>query len=172
MAFKIYINENVLYIQDTVNDIQYEGLAKNCLHKRLNQSSDLFSFTGVNKLDVYKQFDFADIQDKDGNPISNTYATAQLLSDYLDGQLGKSSAQEGAPVEGTGSFRGVMPSTTIPDSNLNDGDIVHITPTINVVNEFYFPTIVVNNTFTVNRVVIDPVVGLTPGLAFKWRKLR
>lgn len=93
MAFKLYISGNVLYIVDTVTNIQYEGKAKDCLHRRIGLSSTDFYFSGLNNLPENKAIPFADIQDKNGDPISNTYASAQLLSDYLDTELGKYSPQ-------------------------------------------------------------------------------
>lgn len=98
MAFKLYISGNVLYIVDTVTNIQYEGKAKDCLHRRIELSSTDFYFSGLNNLPENKVIPFADIQDKNGDPISNTYASAQLLSDYLDTELGKSSSQAGEAI--------------------------------------------------------------------------
>ena len=160
MAYNLYINGNIIYLIDTDNDIQYEGIAKECLHRRTSLSAE------------ENLIPFADINGKDGNPISNTYATAQLLSDYLDGELGKSSSQGGEQISGISAFNNFEPSVNVIDNNLVDGDIVQVTPTINVVNEFYFSTVVVNNTFIVNRVVINAVTGFTNGLPFRWRKLR
>ena len=172
MAYNLYINGNIIYLIDTDNDIQYEGIAKECLHRRTSLSAEEFGFTGLNRWDYSNLIPFADINGKDGNPISNTYATAQLLSDYLDGELGKSSSQGGEQISGISAFNNFEPSVNVIDNNLVDGDIVQVTPTINVVNEFYFSTVVVNNTFIVNRVVINAVTGFTNGLPFRWRKLR
>ena len=172
MAYKLFVNANILYLNDNDNDILYEGIARDCLHRRVRLTSTKFAFTGLNNWSRQTEIEFSDIQDKDGNPISNTYATAQLLSDYLDGVVGKSSAQEGVQPSGVSAFNNLEPSVTVTDNNLLDGDIVQVTPTVNVVNEFYFSTVVVNNTFIVNRVVINVLGGLTSGLPFRWRKLR
>ncbi len=97
MAYRLYINGNILYLIDELdNNRQYEGAAKSCLHRRKGLDSTDFAFKGLNQWVEKNLIPFTDINDKDGNPISNTYATAQLLSDYLDGALGKSSAQAGA----------------------------------------------------------------------------
>ena len=47
--YKIYINGNTFYIQDTSNgDKLYEGHAKNVLLRRVNLTSTLINFNNVN----------------------------------------------------------------------------------------------------------------------------
>lgn len=84
MAYKLYINGNILYLIDTLDsDKQYEGAAKDCLHRRQGLASTQFAFKGLNQWAENNIIDFIDIQDKDGLPISNTYATAQILNNNL-----------------------------------------------------------------------------------------
>lgn len=84
MAYKLYINGNILYLIDTLDsDKQYEGAAKDCLHRRQGLASTQFAFKGLNQWAEKNIIDFTDIQDKDGLPISNTYATAQILNNNL-----------------------------------------------------------------------------------------
>ena len=91
MSHKIYISGNLLYIIDNANSLQYEGIARDCLHRRELLSSTSMSFTGVNGLSKTKLFEYADIQDQNGDPMTDAYPTIQEFSDYLDTQLGKSS---------------------------------------------------------------------------------
>ena len=92
MSYKIYVSGNIFYIVDNSNSVQYEGLAKDCLHRRSLTSSSDFSFVGLYDFDRSNNYiEYADIQDKNGDPMSNTYPTAQDFSDYLDTVLGNSS---------------------------------------------------------------------------------
>lgn len=128
MAYKLYINANILYLIDTIDENrQYEGAAKDCLHRRKGLSSTKFAFKGLNQWADNKLIDFADIQDKDGNPISNTFATPQLLSDYLDEELGKSSPQDGGQSTGWGVYTDLNYTEAAPLSIVGGAAYVNLT---------------------------------------------
>jgi hypothetical protein len=109
---------------------------------------------------------FANYQDyQDGQGV-DAGSTPQEVADYLNGEF-----QKDGIIEGETNFNGVDNTVNVIDDRLTEGDTIYVTPTVNVLNEFYFPTIVVNNSFTVNRIVINALNGLTVNLPFKWRKL-
>ena len=127
MAFKIYVQDNTLYLIDTTDNKQYEGHAKNCLHRRVYTTSTSFAFTGLNYWKVETLIEFSNLQDKDGNPLSNTYADAQAFSDYLDTVLGKSSPQAGGVKHfGFFDYNDSLTATT-PISVIGGGGFVYLT---------------------------------------------
>ena len=120
----------------------------------------LYKGTGSNSFYLV----FSDIQKEDGSQAGSNVSD---VVDYLNIEF-----NIGKRIEGEDSFVGLSPTVNVTDNNLVDGDVIYIVPTVSVVNEIYFPTIVQNNSFTVNRIVINALNGLTVNLPFKWRKLR
>ena len=122
MAFRFWINGCVVYLNDDTQDIIYEGRLDGFLHRRLNLTSDLFSFNGINQFDVNRSINYTQLLDKDGNLMSLTYPTAQDFSDYLDEQLGKCNAQEGAETTGVQDVNDLNTATN-PISLIADTEV-------------------------------------------------
>ncbi len=125
-----------------------------------NNIEILYNGTGSNSF----YLEFTDVQKEDGSQAGGNVSD---VVDYLNIEF-----NIGKRVEGESNFVGLSPTVNVTDNNLVDGDVIYITPTVNVINEFYFATTVINNTFVVNRIVINALGGLTNGLPFRWRKLR
>jgi len=92
---KIYIVGNIAYIDQIVDSgsaMQFEGLAKNCLHRKKYTNSTEFSFSGFNGLDETKAFPFAQL--KDGN--GDAWADQATFEAWATSNLGKSSAGDSA----------------------------------------------------------------------------
>lgn len=77
-----------------------------------------------------------------------------------------------APKTATDTFSALSTSETITDEDINEGDTIIVMPIGNTVNEFIFVSDVINNSFTVNRVIIDPLGVLTNNLPFRWIRYR
>jgi len=92
---KIYIVGNIAYIDQIVDSgsaMQFEGLAKNCLHRKKYTNSTEFSFSGFNGLDETKAFPFAQL--KDGN--GDAWADQATFEAWATSNLGKPSAGDSA----------------------------------------------------------------------------
>ena len=94
-GYKIYIVGNIAYIDQIVDSgsaMQFEGLAKNCLHRKKYTNSTEFSFSGFNGLDETKAFPFAQL--KDGN--GDAWADQATFEAWATSNLGKPSAGDSA----------------------------------------------------------------------------
>jgi len=92
---KIYVTGNIAYIDQIVDSgsaMQFEGLAKNCLHRKKYTNSTEFSFSGFNGLDETKAFPFAQL--KDGN--GDAWADQATFEAWATSNLGKPSAGDSA----------------------------------------------------------------------------
>ena len=123
MAFKIYINGNTFYIQDTSDgDKLYEGHAKDVLLRRGDLTSTVIGFNNVNNWDRTRTIDFSTDVDLTGAPYTDftTFVT------WSEENLGKSSPQVGGDLNGfidyndtTGSFSITANTwTDIPNNGL------------------------------------------------------
>jgi molybdopterin converting factor small subunit len=155
-----------VYFDEDKGNVVIEGLSR-FFNSNSLEAIQVGSKVGIRYVgtDIYQVFnEHSNYKDKDGNP---TGATASDTAQYMNNEFAK-----GEEVEGDSSFTNVSPTVAVTDNRLSDGDIIYIVPTVNVINEIYFPTIVQNNSFTVNRIVINAVNGLTVNLPFRWKKLR
>lgn len=107
---------------------------------------------------------FSEIQKQDGSPAGGTVTD---VVNYLNGEFDK-----GGAIEGDETFNALDLTINVTDNRLRTGDVIYVAPTINVVNEFTFATVVVNNSFTIIRNTINQVTGATPNMPVKWKKLR
>ncbi len=79
MAFKIFRKKNYFYIIDTTNlEEKFIGAAKNVTFKR---NGSKFSFQNLNEISYIDEYDFADIQDENGNPYTNLNTFVDYLED-------------------------------------------------------------------------------------------
>lgn len=96
MSFKIYTKENYFYIEDTIEDILFEGLSKDVRVRRLSSTSSTFYFDNVNGFDNRREIDFADILDINGV----AYTDLDTFVSFYESETGKSSPQEGGQTGG------------------------------------------------------------------------
>lgn len=90
MSYKIYINGNTFYIEDTtVPNKLYEGHAKDVLLRRGDLTSQIISFNNVNNWDRTRTIDFATEVDLTGAPYTD-FATFVA---WTETNLGKSSPE-------------------------------------------------------------------------------
>jgi len=118
---KIYIVGNIAYIDQIVDSgsaMQFEGLAKNCLHRKKYTNSTEFSFSGFNGLDETKAFPFAQL--KDGN--GHAWADQATFEAWATSNLGKPSAGDGATQ--TESTVRILKSNGVNDFQKAHGTIV------------------------------------------------
>lgn len=72
---------------------------------------------------------------------------------------------------GEANFSGTNATTTVTNSNINEGDDIVIMPNDSSLNEVLFVSSVLLGSFVVTRSVVNVVSGLTNNLGFKWRKI-
>lgn len=156
---KIYYDSNT---ENIVIENDERLFSKSSLEAVADGNNIAISYKNTNVNNLF--ISYLDIEDEDGNTVAGT---VQDVVDYLNSEFNKDGV-----IEGVGNFTLLQNVVTIVDNRLTDGDVIFINPTVNVVNEFYFSTIVNNNSFTVNRFIINNLGSLTSGLPFRWRKLR
>jgi len=91
MAYNIYRSNNYFYILDDVNDIIYEGLAKEVRFRRGSLTSTTFYFDNINGIVYGKEFDFSDIRDNNGDEYTNL----DTFVDYLENNTGNFNTASG-----------------------------------------------------------------------------
>lgn len=119
-------------------------------------------YNDVNLYNLY--VNYGEIQKEDGSTAGNNVTETV---EYLNIEFNK-----GGAIEGDESFTGLDLTINVVDNRLKTGDVIIVFPTVNVVNEYLFATVVVNNNFTIVRNVVNTVAGATPNLPVKWKKLR
>lgn len=106
MAFRIYINGNTFYIQDTSDgDRLYEGHAKDVLLRRENLTSTNIAFTNVNNWDRTRVIDF----NTDVDLTGAEYTDFSTFVTWCDDNTGKSS--------GGGNGEGLTSQVVVTQSN-------------------------------------------------------